>query len=253
MKSKLIKIILIILLFLIFLFNYNIYNKNNFSNKCKQLNIIKFKFSNSPKIVVISGVHGNEPGPILGIEKFINDNFINQKKVKRGNIIFIPRVNFEGIEKNTRNYPCVNNNYDINRHFYDTIQNQPNKKILEIIKNSDFVLDLHEGYDFHLKNKKSVGSTIIYVDFPNNYSKNIAKFIIIDLNNTIKTDFKKFVIMPEKERSVKNTLSYYCNIKNINYNLVEITGQNNKQPIELRNKQAYIIVNSLFKYFKLFN
>ena len=37
----------------------------------------------------------------------------------------------------------------------------------------------------------------------------------------------------------------------INYNLIEITGQNNKQHLDIRIKQTIIILNSLFKYFKL--
>ena len=44
------------------------------------------------------------------------------------------------------------------------------------------------------------------------------------------------------------TLRDYCNKNNINYSLIEITGQN-KQELEIRIQQTYLILKYLFKYF----
>ena len=240
------KFIIIIVSILLILNNINI--NETFTNKCKDLNIIHFNMTNTPKIVIIGGVHGNEYGPVYGIEKFIENNFIKNKNIKEGNIIFIPKVNDEGFEK-SRYYTCLDNKYDINRHFNKENKNKNIQKILETIQNSDFVIDFHEGFDFHKINNTSIGSTIKYLNTPK--SEKICNHLINNINKTIIEINKKFTPIKEKDRYIKNSLSDYCNLNNIDYNLIEITGQNNKQHLDIRIKQTIIILNSLFKYFKL--
>lgn len=243
MKNNLLLIIIIILLFFVFFIN----KKECFINKeeCNILNIINFNYSKKPKLVIIGGVHGNEYGPVYGIEKFINNNI---KRFNKGNIIFIPRVNNIGILKNTRYYDCIDKEYDINRNFDSDIQiHSIEDKIINIIKNADYVIDFHEGYDFHKLNNSSIGSTISSTS--STLSKKVSNYIVQNINKYIKEDYKKFTLIQSKEE-IKNSLRYYCDKNNINYSLVEITGQLNKQPLETRIQQTNIILNYFFKYFK---
>jgi len=243
MKHNLLLMIIIIILFLVLFMN----KEECFINKeeCDRLNIIHFNYSKKPKLVIIGGVHGNEYGPVYGIEKFINNNI---KRFNKGNVIFIPRVNNIGVLRNTRYYDCVNTEYDINRHFDSDIKvNSIEDKIINIIKDADYVIDFHEGYDFHKLYNTSIGSTIS--DTSSILSKKVSKYLVLNINKYIKEDYKKFTLIQNKEE-IKNSLRYYCDKNNINYSLVEITGQLNKQPLETRILQTNIILNYFFKYFK---
>lgn len=244
-----IKIYLIIFIFLYLLTNIYYFNIENFkiNRNCKKLKIIKYNFSDYPKIVIIGGVHGNEPGPVYGIENFIKKDI---KKINKGNLVFIPRVNSDGIKNNTRFYKCISENCDLNRNFKQQPSIKVNKEIINNIKNVDFVIDFHEGYDFHRINKYSVGSTIKHIH--NDKSKEIGRYLVDNINKSIHIKHKKFKLLKESDRHIKNTLSDYCNNNNINYNLIEITGIKNKQPLNIRIQQTYIILNNLFKYFNLY-
>jgi hypothetical protein len=54
-----------------------------------------------------------------------------------------------------------------------------------------------------------------------------------------------------KKYDIKNTLRDYCENKNINYNLIEITGQNNKQTLELRVNQTKSILYYFFDFYNI--
>ena len=79
----------------------------------------------------------------------------------------------------------------------------------------------------------------------------IAKFLVKKINETITNPNKKFIVLTDKSYDVKYTLKYFCEKSKINYNLIEITGQKNKQPLKLRKKQTNIIIKELFNYFKI--
>ena len=55
-----------------------------------------------------------------------------------------------------------------------------NKQIIEIIKMNkiDFVLDFHEGYDFHKINESSLGTTITYTNDKTGKAEEIGEKII---------------------------------------------------------------------------
>ena len=164
--NKIVLILTLIVIFCLILGNI-LSNNSNLSNftTCPILNIYRVKTSRSSsfydKVLVIGGVHGNEPAPAYAIEDFYKkkkDNIV-------GNVTFIPRVNSEGIKKNTRYLPCKSSifiSYDINRHFkYNQKVNKFQKNLIKLIENHDFVLDFHEAYDFNKINNSSVGSASV--------------------------------------------------------------------------------------------
>jgi len=78
-------------------------------------------------------------------------------------------------------------------------------------------------------------------------------FLLIFFSPLFKIDGinKKFIYLDDKKYNIPYSLRDYCNKKKINYNLVEITGINNAQPLELRVSQTKYLLNSLFIYFNL--
>ena len=161
-------------------------------------------------------------------------------------------INSQGIIKNTRYLPCKTNflyKYDINRYYGKLSLNNIHNNIIKIISDADFILDFHEGYDYHIVNPNSIGSTIS-TSKRSGITLNIANLIQKNLNKTIKNKKKHFLVRTYEE-NIKYSLRHYCQNNNLNYNLIEITGQNNIQPINLRIKQTINVLETVFKYYKI--
>ena len=115
-------------------------------------------------VLVLGGVHGNEPAGAMAASQ------ISGWSITRGRLIIIPRLNRLGLAANTRWLPAHREDRDLrdlNRNFPRTDQPEPRTEIAEAVwgfvvtLQPDWVFDLHEGYDFHSTNPKSVGSSVI--------------------------------------------------------------------------------------------
>ena len=115
-----------------------------------------------------------------------------------------------------------------------------NYQIIKSVFNADFIVDFHEGWGFSKVEPKSLGSGI----YPSNTSlaKNIGNNLLSILNNTIVDEDKKFIINFDSPR-IPNTLDSYTNTYNKNYILVETSGQDDIQPINLRVEQVILVIN----------
>lgn len=241
---------LIVSLLLILLLSSS--NKSNFCNM--NIEIFKYNTHKTPKIVIISGVHGNEWAPPIGVQQFMDNNDFSNIDA---NIVIIPRANVEGLIENTRYVPCLSSifyKHDINRNFFTPqekklTENSIEKQIINEVIDADFVLDFHEGFSYNRINKDSIGSTISISN--NDLSLSLAEIMVEDINKHITEDFKKFNVLYIDQYNIPHTLRDFCEKMNINYNLVEITGQNNIQPKNVRVDQTLIILNSLFDNIKI--
>ena len=118
-----------------------------------------------PTVFITGGVHGNEPAGARAAEQ------IRHWPIKKGRIIVVPRVNNLGLLAKTRFLPDEPPQLrDLNRQFPKTKAPRIAKGVLatalwEYIgkQKPDWLIDLHEGTDFHQINSKSVGSSIIDV------------------------------------------------------------------------------------------
>ncbi|MCH2180131.1 MAG: BPL-N domain-containing protein [Mariniblastus sp.] len=117
-----------------------------------------------PVVMILGGVHGNEPAGFRAAMQ------IRNWTVDNGKLIVVPQVNKLGLTANIRWIPEFRNDRklrDLNRNF--PRQSDPKTKtemagaLWEFIKDRkpDWVFDLHEGFDFHRVNPKSVGSSVI--------------------------------------------------------------------------------------------
>ena len=118
-----------------------------------------------PTVFITGGVHGNEPAGARAAEQ------IRHWPIIKGRIIVVPRVNNLGLLDKTRFLPGEPPQLrDLNRQFPKTKAPPVAKGVLaaalwEYIgkQKPDWLIDLHEGIDFHQINSKSVGSSIIDV------------------------------------------------------------------------------------------
>ena len=120
-----------------------------------------------PTVLVIGGMHGNEPA---GAEAA---SAIAHWTIERGRLIVIPRANIPALNAKTRRIPGLDGDEgDLNRHFpvdpEMEMQSEHADDLWSLIEEQkpDWVIDLHEGYDFKELNPDSVGSTIISCDEP---------------------------------------------------------------------------------------
>lgn len=240
MSKKNIAIIFLLFFIIIFIFIQNTY-------KNKSSKIIYYDYgniNNRIKIGFVGSVHGNEPVGCHALSFLINTNYFSQIAKKQNIFIrVIPCVNKWGLKHNSR-YQLNLLHPDINRNFNNQGSDDTSRQIIKLIKNMDWVIDIHEGYDFYLLNNQSVGSTLS----PSYHleSKNISDKMISAVNNTILDSYKKFTVLTNNSCRIKNTLACYRQHQNKKYILIEISGQNNIQPLELRKQQTINLIKAFF-------
>ena len=195
------------------------------------------------KIFILGSVHGNEPSGTKACNRLIN--YLNKNKSKN-KIIIMPMPNLLGYYTNNR-YQLKPFNSDINRNFSNEGKDKISKLILKYVNQADLIVDLHEGYEYHIRYPKSMGTSII----PNKSktANNIANKIVDTVNKTIKEGDKKFVVSNfynKEDCYLKDSLACYCNKNNKNFISIETTGLHpNKQDINIRINQHYILLKEI--------
>lgn len=225
-----------------------------------------------PTILIIGATHGNEPAGYFAINNLIKD--LNNKQIilKNGKLILIPAVNYCALKLGIRFIPFIG---DLNRKYPSDLNDNKSccpitQEIINLANEADFVLDFHEGWGFNRLNKKSMGSTIS----PTNTQKSfdISKILLNSVNTTIDDNNKKFMILANKDLilanksdksdksanidysdsiNIKGTLRYYQQILNKDYILIETTGQNNIQPLDVRIKQNNIFIYKILEFYNI--
>jgi len=138
-----------------------------------------------PTLLLTAGLHGNEPAGYRAAEQ------IRHWPLRCGKLIVVPRTNTPGLEQNTRWLPGEPEELrNANRNFPKSDgPNEARGKLAVALweflgqRPPDWVVDLHEGVDFHVANPESVGSSIIYFDSPE--MRKLADKIHRDVNATI--------------------------------------------------------------------
>ena len=194
-----------------------------------------------PTVFIVGGVHGNEPAGAAAAET------IRQWPIKAGRLVVIPRANVPGLEANKRNIPDLETNLsNLNRNYPRAGQTNSEARgelaqaIWKIANDNkvDWVLDLHEGYDFHQLNEKSVGSSIIC--FPLPAGQAAADEMLAAVNATITNSAIKFV---RREMPIDGSLARaggeHLHVPSMT---LETTS---KQPMERRVQQHQLAVHTL--------
>ena len=231
-------IFMILSLLIYFLsFNQKIYYKD-FGNKDCEI-----------KICLIAGVHGNEPAGSILFHQLIKNGYF--EKLTSGKKIFIrviPSVNEFGLEYNTR-YQNSLSHPDINRTFTEEGEiHHLSRDLLRLLKEMTLVIDFHEAWGFHKIHPQSLGSSLTVTGDKPTYE--LSKYIVQNLNDIILNPKYQFGIL-KRICSIPNTLSCYLHKRGINYILVETSGQNDVQPLEVRQVQIISILESVHHFFLL--
>jgi hypothetical protein len=210
----------------------------------KHLEIYHFgkKSPESTKILILGGTHGNEPSSILSLYKLIH--YLRQESINSDyEITVIPMINKLGFYTNNRYNYHFFHKYDINRNYPNMFY--INKILDKYIRRADIIIDNHEGYNYHIDDKKSIGSTISLLNMDNKIFKKILKNLNKYINKKIIFNTKKYI--------PKNSLRFY--IQNTyskkKYVLIETTGITNREPIKLRQYKTLYIIISLLKSIKV--
>lgn len=143
-----------------------------------------------PTVVVVGGMHGNEPAGYTAAAKFAT------LMPRRGRLIVIPEANTLAVKAGTRtgSHPG-----DLNRDFPTSKSGKTGSVLAESIwkllreVDPDYLFDLHEGYDFHKLNKESVGQSIIY--YPTGDAASMAKAMQSEVNRTITNKNHRFSLL----------------------------------------------------------
>ena len=208
------------------------------------------KYIKNPIVLVICSVHGNEPAGYLACKNMLIN--LNRYHVN-GTLLFYSNPNPSGIRNNSRFQEGTNVNLkDINRNFINGGLDKVSKQIIKFAKISDLIIDLHEGWGYHIQNKSSVGSTII-TDTKKSSIKQIGKEVVRFINTKIKDDNKKFVFISKLKpnKHIQHTLRDWCRNNNKDYMLIETSGQGDIQPISIRINQQELIVYKILQLFNL--
>lgn len=201
-----------------------------------------------PTLLLIAGTHGNEPAGTVGLEQFAKSNI----NISKGKIIMIPRVNKIGLFLGTRwgfnsFFPIdYNRNYPSSVHEIAT--DHINRQIINYTQYADFTVDFHEGWGFNITEPDSMGSGI----YPSNteLAKKIAENTLHKLNLDITEFNKKFTINFDSPRII-NSLDSYFHTHKKNYLLIETSGQNDIQPLNLRVKQVLTVIDVVLENLKM--
>ncbi len=201
-----------------------------------------------PTVMIVGGIHGDEPsGPYAADQ-------IRHWPITSGKLIVIPRANVLALTANKRLTPGEPNSlYNLNRNFpkhdepKDAARSQPGKSIWSLVNkhHPDWLIDLHEGFDFCISNPDSVGSSIIA--FPNAETKMITRQMIDTVNETISDPDRKMVLLKMPiDGSLARAAGEHLNIKSM---IVETTSR--KQALSIRVRQHRIMVHCLLSYLKM--
>jgi len=254
MLSRLTFGVAVIATVLVCLFVFRRPKEKQFSIEC---NIPKIHVIDSgkpgPCIGIVSSIHGNEPAGAYTLSKMLASN---EFKPKQGKLVIIPQANPCGLQLGVRENPY--SKQDTNRQFSRTGGHDiASKYIIHHLQQCDLILDFHEGWGFHLKTKASWnpfqqisdGSTLTPGD--HTLWKTLAPKIVNRLNVSIRDPLKKFSVLWNNSCNIKSSLNCYAHLNGRLYLLIETTGQNNIQPLSVRENQIRTILLVVFQEFGL--
>ena len=197
-------------------------------------------------VFLTGGVHGNEPAGSHAAEQ------IRHWPVRRGRLIVVPKVNTLGLAAQTRWFPPLKEDTaqrDLNRNFPTSDREFPQSPVAEALwelvesQKPDFVIDLHEGFDFHRSNSESVGSSIIFSKSDKRMV--LAEKMVATVNATVENPQRQFELL-SRSGAAKGSLVRACTDRlKIDSFILETTYK--EQPLSLRTRQHRRMVSTLLQ------
>ena len=201
-------------------------------------------------VLITGGIHGNEPAGSHAADQ------IRHWPIERGKLIVIPRVNRAGLKAGTRWQPEFKNDEtlrDLNRNFPTAERTEAvtplARALWEFVKEQkpDLVVDLHEGFDFHISNPKSVGSSIIFS--ASQKRTKLAGQTLSAVNATVTDTKRKFELLSKSGAAQGSIVRAATDSLGIDAFILETTYKD--QPISLRARQHRTMVSSLLRELRM--
>ena len=246
---------------------FYLYCGTYFKDICNNLEYFYYGEStpDNKTILILGGIHGNEPAGSTAILQLMTE--LNIKNTKLNNrIIFVPNVNYCALQLKKRQVPFIgdlNRKFPITENYNEDDLNPIIKEIIILIKQSDFVIDFHEGWGFYKDNTGSIGSTI--TPTTTDISNQVADLVCDNLNKKINDNKKQFTILIDNDDKIKNnpykysqnqdikyTLRYFADLIKENYILIETSGQNDVQDLDVRTSQARIVIDTVLNFYNTY-
>ncbi len=193
--------------------------------------------------MIVGGTHGDEPAGAAAAET------IRHWPIKSGRLVVVPRSNIPALQAGKRNTPGLSTNLsNLNRNYPRAGTSEPPREgvatdiwQLALAYRPDWLLDLHEGYDFHQINEKSVGSSII--TFPIGRALDAADLMLAAVNETISEPKLKFV---RRDMPIDGSLA---RAGGEHFKIPSMTLETtSKQPMSKRVRQHEIMVHALLRH-----
>ena len=197
--------------------------------------------ADGPTVMILGGVHGDERAGVGAAEEMRCFN------IARGRLVIIPRTNVPALARGTRRAPKTQFS-DLNRNFPRHPGDAPRGTLARALwaaiheLQPDYVIDLHEGYDFHRHNKKSVGSSVLY--YPSDAGERVARRLVKAVNVTIPERERRFALLrPPVRGSLVRAAQEQLGISSL---ILETT--KNHQPLEVRVNQHLLMTAELLDH-----
>lgn len=230
---------------------------SHLSRICNQIEVYRFDTGQpGPVVLIVAGTHGNEPAGRLLLQQWISSESSEPSEpsedneehptplsgVKRGTLLLVPCANRSGCALGSRWMWHNLFHRDLNRNYTEEGTEPVSQQIIQLIRREhvDFIVDLHEGWGFHLQDQRSIGSTLTPTT---DLSREIAKTIVQSLNQTIPDPSRHFTVRDETDHLL--TLRNFARRNGLNYLLVETTGIDDVQPLPIRMQQVHHILSSV--------
>jgi len=200
------------------------------------------------KILIIGGIHGNEPGGYKASDILLDT------EIKKGSIAILPRSNPESIFTFKRGY-----NGDMNRKFTNLSKKDRDYYKVNSIKNfiadfkPDVILSLHDGYGYYAKHHNQWGESIVIdeavynnlpllqtASFVSNYLKKQGFNIPIHNTRTAEKD--------SHHKEQRMSLTYYALT---HHNIPAFCIEGSKQSTLQRTTTIHLL--AMKKFFQLYN
>lgn len=195
-----------------------------------------------PVVMIVGGVHGNEiAGPKAA-------NKIKDLRVTKGTLLVIPEANKVAVKNGTRTSSGVG---DLNRNFpissSGTAKSQTAQSIWNAIKKYKvhYLIDLHEGYNYHKIKPSSYGQTLIY--YPISGSKTAGQKIINALNQRIGSSSKYFTLVKYPyQRTLARSTAQYLGVNSFTLETCR------KSPLSVRIDNGVIATKTLLRSLNMY-
>ena len=205
-----------------------------------------------PVIGLIAGVHGNERSGVDEITRLMRAAYFNN--IRRGRVKIIPLANPWGYERNRR----VSKLGDLNRIYTggSSRTKRVRDSIMQFFSDCDVVVDFHEGWGWNRINPTSIGSTITPSLIQ---GRPLGQRIVESLNNSpmmqhvIQNDPRKRYDLGKDKVvcEIHSTMECYFRSQNRLHILVEVPGQNSKNPIAVRHSNVRTVVACLLREYQM--